>query len=237
MIKSNAIIIEGIMGSGKTTTAEYVANVLQDKGFDAKFIKESDWPHPVRLRLDLEEGIGDWRTPWLDFTVEQCIQWSLEKWQSFVAQAKTSPVIYVFDGQLFHGDMTRLMYMDAERETIIRQIHDISQIAQAINPVLIYFYQNDVETFMRKTFKARGDEWKAYQVDWKANSPYCQQRNLHGFEGLIQMYQDYRALTDELFADLTFKKLAIENSAGDWDQYYEEIVAFLFDEGKQLIVR
>ena len=94
--------------------------------------------------------------------------------------------------------------------------------------MLIYFYQDDVDQALRKIFIQRGDEWKKYQVDWKANSLYCQRRNLHGFEGLIQLYQDYRVLTDELFADLTFKKLAVENSAGEWWQYYEEILDFLF---------
>jgi hypothetical protein len=52
------------------------------------------------------------------------------------------------------------------------------------------------------------------------------QRSLQGFEGLVRLYQDYRALCDELFARLELPKLTIRNE-GDWPAYYQRILEFL----------
>jgi len=49
---------------------------------------------------------------------------------------------------------------------------------------------------------------------------------LHGFDGLVQLYQDYRALCDDIFARLTQPELAICNE-GNWARYYHDILEFL----------
>jgi hypothetical protein len=45
--------------------------------------------------------------------------------------------------------------------------------------------------------------------------------------GLIQLYREYRELTDALYARLPIPKLAIENSAGAWEQDQQQAFAFL----------
>jgi hypothetical protein len=64
--------------------------------------------------------------------------------------------------------------------------------------------------------EAGSDAIAKYQVDWKLQAPYCRRRGLAGLDGLIALYKDYRALTDELYARLTVPKLAIETSAHAW---------------------
>ena len=63
-------------------------------------------------------------------------------------------------------------------------------------------------------------------MNWKVASPYGAQRSLSGFAGLVQLYQVYRALCDELFAQLELPKLAICNE-GHWASYYDDILTFL----------
>ena len=70
----------------------------------------------------------------------------------------------------------------------------------------------------------RGEEWVKYQVDWKLQAPYSRRRGLSGFDGLIALYKDYRALTDQLYGGLDLDKLAIENSQQAWETYYQRIV-------------
>ena len=47
---------------------------------------------------------------------------------------------------------------------------------------------------------------------------------LEGLDGLIALYKDYRALTDELYARLGLAKLAIENSQRAWAAYCQRIL-------------
>jgi hypothetical protein len=73
----------------------------------------------------------------------------------------------------------------------------------------------------------RGKSFLRRQVEWKVDSPYCAQRNYEGVPGWIQLYRDYRVLTDELYARLPIPKLAIENSAGAWARDEQQVLAFL----------
>src|SRR5438067_12649574 len=51
--------------------------------------------------------------PWLDITSAGLAERSLIKWQGFVAATQTRATAHVLDGQLFHGDLTNLILMDA----------------------------------------------------------------------------------------------------------------------------
>ncbi len=107
--------------------------------------------------------------------------------------------------------------------TILAQV--IESLAD-LKPVVIYFYHADIARALRTICDVRGSRWEAYQVNWKVGSPYGKRHALHGFEGLVQLYQDYRAICDDLFARLALPKLAICNE-GNWEKYYEDILAFL----------
>ena len=52
---------------------------------------------------------------------------------------------------------------------------------------------------------------------------------LTGLEGLIALYRNYRALTDQLYADLDVPKISIENSGKDWMKYDEIIDCILMN--------
>ena len=64
-------------------------------------------------------------------------------------------------------------------------------------------------------------------MDWKLQAPYSRRLGLAGLDGLVALYRDYRALTDDLYSSLDVPKLAIENSQQAWDTYYQQIRAEL----------
>ncbi len=223
MVETKLIIIEGIMGSGKTTTGRYLANQLTRQQLEGEFIREDFYPHPVLLITDLPHPFA----PWLDLGIDTYIEQSLTKWRRFVASAATSTSITILDGRLFHGDMTNLLMMAAPSYQICQYVLEFGESIRPLHPLLIYFYQAEVEKAMRKVFAARGSKWEAYQVNWKCASPYCRQQGWNDLDGLIEFYKVYRGLTDQIFEQLTIRKLTIENSAADWDSYYRQIFEFI----------
>jgi hypothetical protein len=52
---------------------------------------------------------------------------------------------------------------------------------------------------------------------------------LAGLEGLIELYRDYRQLTDRLYTDLDIPKISIENSGKEWAKYEETIDSILMN--------
>jgi hypothetical protein len=220
-IQTQLVIIEGIMGSGKSTTARWMAAQLEAAGLRAVAITERVEPHPVRGT----DGLDQWFQPWLDVTAEGLADRSLAKWQNFVANAQAAETIHTLDGQLFHGDLTNLFLMEATTAVIAKYCKTVSEIVRPLAPLLMYFYQADVERAIRAIATERGAEWVKYQVDWKLQAPYSRRLGLSGLDGLVALYKDYRALTDNLYSRLDFPKLAIDNSQQAWDAYYQQIHA------------
>ena len=224
MINARLIIVEGIMGSGKSTTAKFLRHELNSKGIAARAITEADQEmREIKVLRDLSNP----GKPWLDLTSNKYIERIKDRWRSLADRGVISEEITVFDGGLFHGDMTNLLMMNTMREQIIEYFLDIETIALGLDPVLIYFYQADLAKALRRIFDARGKRWEAHQVNWKVNSPYCHQRGLTGYPGLVELYREYRSITDELADKLQWRTLRIDNTDQNWRQYWKDILDFL----------
>ncbi|MDP3761233.1 MAG: hypothetical protein Q8R01_12040 [Ramlibacter sp.] len=210
------VIVEGIMGSGKSTAARSLAACLNDSGRPARPLTEKKFPHPLRATDELEH----WFQPWLDVSVDELASRNLAKWQAFVAASiESGTVVTTLDGQLFHGDVTHLFLMEAGDAFIRGHLAAVARAVRPVSPLVVYLYQADVGRAIRTVGAQRGEEWLQSQLDWKLAFPYARRRNLSGLEGLVALYQDYRRLTDHLFTALDADKLAIETSAGDWPAY------------------
>jgi hypothetical protein len=214
------VIVEGIIGSGKSTTVGYIAAKLENAGRRAQAITEMARPHPVRAT----DGLPHWYQPWIDITPAELAERSLAKWRGFVGSTQAGDTVPVLDGQLFHGDLTNLFLMDAGSTAIVDYSQALEEITRPLTPFLIYFYQQDVDQAIRAIAAKRGQEWVQYQVDWKLQAPYSRRLGLSDLDGLIALYKDYRTLTDDLYARLGIAKLAIENSAQTWAAYNERIL-------------
>lgn len=69
------VIIEGIMGSGKSTTMRFVAKALEDASRPALAVHERSDPHPVRATDELQH----WFEPWRESTAEQLARRALSR--------------------------------------------------------------------------------------------------------------------------------------------------------------
>lgn len=214
------VIIEGIMGSGKSTTMRFVAKALEDAGRRALPVHERADPHPVRATDELQH----WFEPWRETTAEQLARRAVSRWRSFAEEVRLGPAVPVLDGQLFHGDLTNLFLMEASFDEIDAYCESLAHVIGPLNPLVVYLRQENVERAVRTVCAERGEAWVKYQVDWKLKGPYAVRRNLVGLEGLISLYQDYRLMTDALFDRLTLDKMVVENSERDWARYNQQVL-------------
>jgi hypothetical protein len=213
-VSPRLVIVEGIMGSGKSTTVLNLAQRLETSGIPALGITEGVNPHPIRF---------DWDVPWSDMPPTELAQSSITKWRSYVDSSLSLDRVSIVDGQLFHGNLTSLLLLDGGTELIGAYCRDVVGVIKPLHPLLIYLRQDDVDNAIRAISKERGEKWVTYQVDWKLGSPYARRRGLVGFDGLIMLYREYRALTDELFAALDIPKITIDTSRHEWT-IYDDII-------------
>ncbi|MGY4309699.1 hypothetical protein ACVIJ6_006942 [Bradyrhizobium sp. USDA 4369] len=219
-IRSGLVIVEGIMGSGKSTSVRRIADRLNGSGIAALGITEGVSPHPIRF---------DWDEPWANMPPTQLAKSAVARWRAYVNSASMSERITVVDGQLFHGNLTSLFLLDADTALIREYIHQVVTAIKPLRPLLIYFHQDDVDRAIRTVAAERGDAWVTYQLDWKLASPYAVRHGLVGLDGLIELYRKYRKLTDRLYAELDIPKISIENSGREWSKYEATIETILMN--------
>ncbi len=226
MLSTRFVFVEGIIGSGKTTTAEFLTDRLRQASIPARFLAEGptvDKPeHPLRVATTLPHPNAVWR----DATVEEYIELSLGKWRAFASEAERAGSVTVCDGLLFHGNMTDLMLMDEEPPVLRRYVERVLESIRALDPAVVYLRREDVARALREVCDERGAGWEEYQVGWKVASPYGARRGLRGFDGLVELYREYMRICDGIFAGLALPKLAIRNQ-GDWQAYNRDILTFL----------
>src|SRR5262249_5634215 len=143
------IFVEGIIGSGKTTTAEFIAEQLRRNGESAHFLPEGptiDEPtHALRIATTLPHP----RAVWRDVSVDEIIGLSLRQWLAFVREAERSRTITVCDGLLFHGNMTDLLLMDAPVPVLERYVIQVLETIHDLGPVVVYLHPSDVVQLLR----------------------------------------------------------------------------------------
>ncbi|BAT60635.1 hypothetical protein GJW-30_1_03183 [Variibacter gotjawalensis] len=212
------VIVEGIMGSGKSTTVRQIADFLNTSSVPAIGITEGTNPHPIRF---------DWDEPWEAMPATRLATLAAARWSDYAKAAAMQESITVVDGQIFHGNLTALYLLDADIALIRRYLRDVITAIKPLYPLLIYFHQDDIDQAIRTVSAQRGDAWVKYQVDWKLTSPLAKKRGLTGLEGLIALYREYRQLTDQLYREFDIPKISIENSGRNWPTYIETIESAL----------
>jgi hypothetical protein len=224
--RSRLVILEGIMGAGKSWTGQWLARELGRHGVVARFLAEGrtieEPEHPLRVATTLPHP----KAPWRDVTPDELVERSLAMWRAFVESARAAGAVTVCDGQLFHGNLTDLMIFDAEPGTLAAYVQAVVETAGPLAPAAVYLRQTDVPAALRRVSDQRGPEWVTYQVDWKLASPYARRRGLQGYEGLVELYEAYVALCLGLLDGLPMPKLVIERD-GDWPRARREIREFL----------
>jgi len=206
MAGTRLVFCDGICGSGKTSTALYVAHQLKENGVPAKFMGEGSAVHvrgiyrPPREGIPpayLEDEILDPKAKVL-CSPQDYMKRGLEAWRKFAAEVEDSDEIIVLDGHFFHAATDDLHFIDTDPELSAQYVSQIVEIIRDLNPVLIHLYQRDVEASLRQACTARGRMWTRHQVDWKVVAPYSYRKGYVGFDGLVKQFDDLCVLCDRI---------------------------------------
>ncbi|NOR44294.1 MAG: hypothetical protein GQ534_01815 [Candidatus Delongbacteria bacterium] len=221
MLNTKIILVDGITGSGKSTASHYITRQMKKNGIKVKWFHEGEKDNPL-LSIERNENESV-----VDFSKRVMIEYP-RQWIDFADKIKDDDFIYIIDGYLFLNVLffPHFIY-DIDWQTIKEYSHKLLETISYLNPVLIHFYQNDVDKALMENWDRRGHEWTNYFISGFENTLYCKNRNIKGKSGVIKLWQDYTDYTLELFNELNFRKIQIENSAHDWDNYKNTYLNFL----------
>ncbi|MCI8410556.1 MAG: GNAT family N-acetyltransferase [Lachnospiraceae bacterium] len=177
-MKTNLIIVEGLPGSGKSTTATMIADELNKKGKKVVCVDEGVQEHPA--------DYADYDFP--DFETER--KKILEKWRSFIEKSDKE-TIYVFNCIFLQNPMCETMMRFGMEDTASRNyISEIAEIIKSLSPIIIYINHPNVKEVINRILEERGNDWLNAVIDYHISQGYGKQNNLSGYEGYIKCLEE-----------------------------------------------
>lgn len=175
---TNLIIVEGLPGSGKSTTAAIIADELVKKGKKVLCVDEGVRDHPA--------DYADYDFP--DFETERIK--ILEKWRSFVETADRDTV-HVFNCVFLQNPMCEtMMRFGMENAASQRYISEIAEIIRPLHPYIVYIDRPDVKGTVDRVLEARGRDWLEAVISYHTSQGYGKQHHLSGYEGYIKCLEE-----------------------------------------------
>lgn len=180
-MKTNLIIVEGLPGSGKSTTAAMIAEELRAHGERVVCVDEGEPNHPA--------DYAEYDFP--DFETER--RNILEKWREFAGSANPNTV-YVFNCVLLQNPMCETMMRFGMAESESRTyISEIVEIIRPLSPVVIYIDLPDVKGTVDGVLEERGECWLNAVIDYHTSQGYGKRNHLTGYEGYIKCLEERKA--------------------------------------------
>ncbi|MCP4706762.1 MAG: hypothetical protein GY865_19365 [candidate division Zixibacteria bacterium] len=213
MIDTKLILIEGMAGSGKSTTGQKLLDVHSINNIRPEFYHEFSNNHPI-INYS-EPDINHW------------INQTIQRWSNFVDNILKENKIVILDAALFQCTIGELLEKGAKEIEIYKYAYQILDIIKPLNPTLIYFYQDDIVSSLHKVYESRSQKWQNKICTFLDDTAFGKNNNQTDYELYLKFNKVLRKITDEIFEQTTISKIAIENSEPSWPDIYKKLNEFL----------
>jgi len=203
------VFVEGLTGSGKSTTAHYIARQMRYNGIPGRWIHEGELDHPLSVEFE-----GD---------LSVFIKATLYQWKRFFSVDFLRDQVFVIEASYFNNLLETLLAQNLPRQEILDFALQLAETAAPANPVLIYLTQPNLKSALDENFGNRGLGFKNFVIDYTDNIPYVQKHGWVGESGMYAFWKDFVALTNAVFAVLEMPKLAVDVSGARWEISYQRI--------------
>lgn len=219
MIDTKLILIEGLPGSGKSTTAQYLADEISGADIDCIYYHElaPDHPMPMDLADKFSEHIS---SPVLR-------ELTLVRWEMFAGTLQPDAPVHIIDSRLWQNTVL-LDYLAGESEEAVTRSHQrIVDHIRPCNPVFIYLDQDDTEKAINRTFAFREPAWGERVIEVVEQQKWSVDRSLKGRKACVSLLKEWVLIADQLFEQFPCPKLRIMNPHENWEKVYRDIRMFL----------
>lgn len=185
------ILIEGMIGSGKTTTATRVGDWLARQGEDVRVFCEFASDRPIRTA-----SAGEWRR-----LAMQCLrdrQTTIVE-SSFLQNSVMPAFIGGAPARTVNAIFTRVVRQTAPAE-----------------PLLVYLRPTDIGAAITRVHRTRGEPWSSRNLAFVESSLWARRRHLQGLDAVVKLYEAWEPVVTQLYSRYPFPKIMLTDPQHDW---------------------
>jgi predicted kinase len=189
------ILVEGMIGSGKTTTAERVADWLSRRGEDVRAYHEVAADHPIRteamdrVRAAIPQppqapgaagAEGDARAAGGPDV------YAVDQWRRLAERCLRDRRTVILDGSFLQNSVMPAFIDGAPEGTVNEIFTSIQRQAAPARPLLVYLRPTDIASAITRTHRTRGEPWSSRNLTFVENSPWARRRGVRGQDAVVK---------------------------------------------------
>jgi thymidylate kinase len=206
------ILVEGMPGAGKSSTTQYLADLLNQNHQPARWIEEREaeqyfdafWQAANRGETDLTGPL-------------------LACWRSFLAAIEPWAETVLFDASLYYA--MHLMERNVPAAEIEAYTLSLYELTRSV-PVTVVMLTGDVRTVFQRIAERRGPNWTAGCLADVNGQPYQVARKREGMAGAIAFFTEGQALVSQIVKASPWEQLWFDTTAERWGEVEERLQAF-----------
>jgi hypothetical protein len=225
------IVIEGMIGSGKTTAATRVGDWLARRGESVRVFCEGAADHPIRTgaedRLRAAAGLqaagpggtgdaGDAGSPG---------GYPAAQWRRLAGRCLRGGQTIIAESSFLQNSVMPAFIDGAPARTVQETFTQIVRQAAPASPLLVYLRPADIAAAIGRIHRIRGDPWSSRNVAFVENSPWARRRGLHGQDAVVKLYQAWEPVVTQLYRAYPFPKIMVTDPQHDWQAALARICA------------
>jgi len=200
------ILIEGMIGAGKSTTAARLASMLTEDGAEVRAFLEGDDEHPIRTRhVDFLRGVG--QAPASAYDAGQ--------WDALADRCVRGGHTVIVESTFLQNSVMPHFVNDASVGVVKEVFADLAARIGPAAPLLVYLRPSDVADAIRRVHAERGEPWSSRNYAFVSACPWARRRGLVGERAVVELYRAWEPIVDELLT--TIESLLIIDPHRDWE--------------------
>jgi thymidylate kinase len=211
LINTKLIIIDGMPGSGKSTTADIISERLNSLNINNLLFLETSEGNPLFINTPAMISLSD------DDAADQFIEMVKTIYTNFVQKNLLGDEVVIIESVIFQGIVSVSLLKGLNPKKLLELTHFIEQTIAPLKPSLIYYYQMDVEKNWRRICDIRGADF--------AN--FCGLHTDEDFQRASNAWSETQEFVISVINNWSIPKLIIENLDYTWGEYINNIEVFL----------
>ncbi len=208
------VLVEGLSGSGKTTTARHLQQHLLERGVSARAYGEGDHDNPIAigsLLPNLASLISRYakRTDFLD------------DWKNLALELRANDRTVILEGR-FIQNAAMFRCLAGLEEGAVPHTRSILSCIEDLHPLLIYLRVSDPASHAQRALDESPPEWVELVLRQFERTPWFRSRGVKGSAGWVQFLSAWQLQLESVTECLDMDILTLSDSHLDWPQAVDQ---------------